>query len=67
VPDKKNRVQGLTSQQEVAINLLATGSTIQEVSEVLNVKPYLIDKWIRYIPAFRAKLKELKGDLNRKV
>jgi transcriptional regulator with XRE-family HTH domain len=64
---KKNHEKNLTAQQEAAINLLATGSTLEEVAEALNISITQLYRWRKGNPAFLAKLKELKVDLNLKI
>jgi DNA-binding NarL/FixJ family response regulator len=56
-------VADLTSKQEAAINLLATGSSMEEVAHVLGISRATISHWKRYSPVFRTKVEELKGEL----
>jgi DNA-binding CsgD family transcriptional regulator len=53
----------LTEKHEVAINLIATGSTLEETALVLNISSSTIGKWKRENALFAEKLKEITDHL----
>lgn len=50
--------------QDVAINLLATGYTIEEVAEVLGLAARTIERWRYADPSFKRTLKNLSTQLD---
>ena len=51
--------------QDVAINLLATGYSIEEVAEVLGVTVVAISNWQRRNPSFRPTVKRLSEQVEQ--
>jgi hypothetical protein len=52
--------------QDVAINLLATGYSMEEAAEVLGVTVVAISNWQRRNPAFRPIVKSLREQVEQR-
>ena len=62
-PGKRKGKTVLIHKQQVAINLIATGSTTEEAAEVLNITRSIINKWKKESPAFSERLKGITDGL----
>jgi transposase len=49
--------------QEVAMNLLATGYTVEEAAEILSVTPSTIYTWYRRDPSFKPTVNHLRKQM----
>jgi Homeodomain-like domain len=61
IPDTENVC--LTAQQELAVDLLATGKTITEAADSLGVTRQTVSEWRNQNPRFEAALNERRNEL----
>jgi hypothetical protein len=53
----------LTPQQELAVDLLATGQTITQTAEAVNVSRQTVSEWVNHHAAFQAELNKRRQEL----
>ena len=54
----------LTPDQQLAVNLLATGMNIKETARVIEKSASVVSAWVNHNEAFKAALAVLKKDLS---
>ena len=60
----QKQTQNLTPDQQLAVNLLATGLNIKETARVIEKSPSVVSAWVNHNEAFKAALAVLKKELS---
>ncbi len=59
---KRDTVSALSPQQELALDLFATGKTVTQVAEALGVSRQTVSKWLNHNRDFREALRERRRE-----